>query len=72
MKTYRYFLPTTAMRATFACGIVKANNEQEALEKAKEQLRYDFSKVNDVLASADVTLEFHLYFDVNTVEVELL
>lgn len=72
MKPYRYFLPTAAMWGTFDCGIVKANNEQEALEKAKERLKYDFDKVNEVLASADVTAGFVLEFDVNTVEVKLL
>lgn len=72
MKPYRYFLPASAMWATFDCGIVKADNEQEALEKAKERLKYDLDKVNHVLDSADVTAGFVLEIDVNTVEVKLL
>lgn len=72
MNTYLYSLPTTAIKTTFDYGIVEASNEQEAFEKAKEQLKYDFDKVNEVLNSADVTLGFELGFDVNAVEVELL
>ena len=73
MKTpYRYFLPTLSLWASFDSGIVHAVNEVEALEKAKERLRYDFEKVNDVLNSADVTIGFNLEFDANQITVEVL
>lgn len=72
MEPYRYFLPTQSLWANFDSGIVHADNEEEALVKAKERLTYDFEKANDVLNSADVTTGFNLEFDANQITVALL
>ena len=63
MKTYSYSVSTNTIWASFDFGEVEAENREQALEKAIEQLNYDFDKVNTVLNSADVTSGFTVSFN---------
>lgn len=68
---FEYSVSTATIWTSFDYGTVEANSIEEAKEKAIEKLKYDFSKVNDVLASADVTQGYSVEFDENSVEVKL-
>jgi hypothetical protein len=72
MKKYRYTVSTNTIWASFDNGELFAEDEADALEKAKTQLKYDFDKVNSVLNSADVTEGFKIEFDINSVTVKLV
>ncbi len=72
MKKYRYTVSTNTIWASFDNGELFAEDEADALEKAKTQLKYGFDKVNSVLNSADVTEGFKIEFDINSVTVKLV
>lgn len=75
MKKYSYNIPNPNMWASFDYGEVVAADIHEARNKAEEKIKYDFQKVNDVLAHADVTKGFEIEFnpqELNVVEVKEL
>lgn len=70
MKKYNYFCTTNTIWTSFDHCTVKAKDKEEALKKAKEELKYNLGKVNHVLASSDVTVDFTIEFDLSQIEIE--
>lgn len=69
MKQYTYKLETPAMWSSFDYGEVEADNIEEAIVKAKEEIKYNFDKVNDVLNYAEITQGFTISYDEAQLEV---
>lgn len=59
---WEYTVSSESIWSSFDFGEVQARTEGEAMEKALTKLRYNFEKVNQVLASADVTKNFTVEF----------
>jgi hypothetical protein len=70
IKEWTYSISTETIWTSFDYGTVKAKNYDEALEKAKEQLRYDFKKANEILASCDPTKGFTIEYDESQIEIK--
>jgi len=71
MKTYNYSVSTSTIWASFDFGEVVAESIDAARELAIAKLKYDFQKVNEVLASADVTQGMSISFNESDVQIKL-
>jgi hypothetical protein len=69
MKTWDYKLVTPAMWASFDYGTVEARTIEFARAQALTELQNNFQKVNEVLASADVTKGMTIEFEKSCIEV---
>lgn len=69
MKKWDYSVTTYTIWSSFDYGSVEAETYEEALEKAKAQLDYNFNKVNEVLNSCDPTIGFKIEYDESQIEV---
>lgn len=70
MKKWNYSVTTSTIWTSFDFGEVEAETYEEALKKAKEQIKYDFDKVNSILASCDPTIGFTIDYDESQIEVD--
>lgn len=70
MKTYKYQLPSETIQLSFCSGGVEAESELEAKRLASMHLKYHIEKVNHVLSSADVTIDFRVYMDLSKIEIK--
>jgi hypothetical protein len=70
MKKWNYNVTTSTIWASFDFGTVEAETYEEALEKAKVQLAYDFKKVNEILDSCDPTIGFTVSYNESQIEVD--
>lgn len=68
---WEYKVTTSTIWASFDIGEVEADTREQALEKAKIQVKYDLNKVNHVLASADITSGFRIEIDLDQMEINL-
>jgi DNA-directed RNA polymerase subunit RPC12/RpoP len=62
-ELYSYSISTNTIWTSFDYGTVYATSFEEARELALEKLKYDFEKVNHVLAWADITSKFSIHFN---------
>lgn len=69
---WKYSNSTNTIWTSFDYGEVEAETYKEAYEKAVIELKYNLHKVNEVLASADVTSTFTIDMNFEQIEVELL
>lgn len=70
MKKWHYAVSTSTIWASFDFGTVEAETREEALEKAKVKLDYNFKKANDILDSCDPTIGFTINYDKSQIELE--
>lgn len=70
IKKWSYSVSTDTLWTSFDYGEVEATSYEEALEKAKAKLTYDFKKVNEILGSCDPTMGFNINFNDRQIQIE--
>lgn len=70
MKQWNYSVSSNSVWTSFDYGTVEAETYEEALEKAKAELKENFDKVNEILNSQDET--FTIDYDERYIEITLI
>ena len=70
MKKYKYSVTTNVIWCSFDFGEVEAETREEAREKAKDQLMYDFDKANKAFEHCDNTSGFQIAFNETEIMIE--
>lgn len=68
---YEYSCSTSVIWASFDCGEVEADTKEEALIKAKAELKENFDKANTAFNHCDNTLGFRIEFNDSQIEINL-
>jgi len=67
--TWQYMLTTNTIWASFDFGTVEADTREEAEVKAKEEVKYNLDKCNEVLSASENTKGFTISVDLEQIEL---
>jgi hypothetical protein len=68
---WNYNCSTHTIWTSFDYGDVEAETREEAIEKAKEKITNDLSKVNNALENCDITKGYKVEMDLSQISVEV-